>query len=100
MNSESIQAGVELREAGCGIRKTDADEMDGQAYLWLRLRRMGRHYHLWLRLEGYKDEKTQSSGWPWALNKNLEEFLCMSPTQFNSGAEQRDQSPGFHLRKH
>lgn len=88
MNSESIQAGVELREGGCSIRKTDADEMDGQAY------------HLWLRLEGYKDETTQSSGWPWALNKYLEEFLWMSPTQFNSGAEQRDQPPGFHLRKH
>lgn len=61
--------------------------MDGQA-------------HLWLRLEGYKAETTQSSGWSWALNKNLEEYLWTIPKQFNSGAEQRDQPLGFHLRRH
>lgn len=40
---ETFRREQRLREVGCGIHKTDADEMDGQAYLWLRLRRMGRH---------------------------------------------------------
>lgn len=85
--AEAFRQEQRLREAGSVIHKTAAAEADGQAYLWLRL-------------EGYKDETTQSSGWSWALNKNLEEYLWMIPKQFNSGAEQRDQPPGFHLRRH
>lgn len=40
---EAFRLEQRLREAGSGIHKTDAEEADGQAYLWLRLRWMGRH---------------------------------------------------------
>lgn len=45
-----------------------------------------------------KKEMTQPSVSSQALHENLEESLCMCPKEFNSGAKQRDQPPGLHLR--
>lgn len=44
---EAFRLEQRLREAGSDIHKTDAEEADGQAYLWLRLRWMGRHICGW-----------------------------------------------------